>query len=94
VKYGGNLPKDMFFLVPKKDPRRDSLDARFEVFTAVKIRIEVLWVVTACGDAVGYLCFGERCFFYLQSEVMLMLMEVERPTENLVFYLNINGFII
>jgi len=30
------------------------LDLIFEVFTAPKIQVEVLWVVTACSAVVGY----------------------------------------
>jgi hypothetical protein len=29
-------------------------DARFEIFTAVKIQVEIFWVVTLCSLAVGY----------------------------------------
>jgi hypothetical protein len=31
---------------------------RFDVFTAVKIQVEVSWVVTLCSVVVGYQCFG------------------------------------
>jgi len=32
--------------------------ARFEVFTAMKIKVAVFWVVTTCNDVVGYQSFG------------------------------------
>jgi hypothetical protein len=37
-------------------------DARSEVFTAVKIQVEVFWFVMPCSDMVGYHRFGgQRC---------------------------------
>jgi hypothetical protein len=30
---------------------------RFEVFTAVRIQVEVFWVVMLCSIVVGYQCF-------------------------------------
>jgi len=43
-----------FFIAPdrRKSLTRDNLDERFEVFTAVKIRVDVPWVVTPCSDVV------------------------------------------
>jgi len=38
----------------------DYTDARFEVYVAVKIQIEVFWVVTPCHVVVGY-----RPFVYI-----------------------------
>jgi hypothetical protein len=35
---------------------------RYEVFTAVKIQVEVVWVVTPCGVAAGYHYFGRPCY--------------------------------
>jgi hypothetical protein len=37
---------------------RTFLDARFEVFMAVKIHVEVFWVVTPCSVVVRYQRFG------------------------------------
>jgi len=37
------------------------VDARFVVFTAVKIHVEVFWVVTPCSFVVGYQRFGRSC---------------------------------
>jgi len=34
--------------------KTSSNDARFEIFTAVKIQVEVFWIVTPCGVVVGY----------------------------------------
>jgi len=36
-------------------------EERFEVFTAVKIQVEVFWVVTMCSDTIGYRRFGGLC---------------------------------
>jgi len=33
---------------------KSSVKATFEVFTAVKIHVEIFWVVTACNDMVWY----------------------------------------
>jgi hypothetical protein len=33
--------------------------ARFDVLTAVKIRVEIFWVVTPCNDSVGYQRFED-----------------------------------
>jgi hypothetical protein len=33
----------------------------FEVFTAVKIQVEVFWVVTQCNVVLGYQSFGSPC---------------------------------
>jgi len=35
--------------------------ARFEVFTAVKIQVEIFWVVTQCSVVAGYQRFGGPC---------------------------------
>jgi hypothetical protein len=40
----------------------------FEVFSAVKIQVEVFWVVKLCSDVVGYQCFGVSCCLLLQGE--------------------------
>jgi hypothetical protein len=34
--------------------RRVLFDLRFEIFTAVKIQVEVFWVVMPCSVVVGY----------------------------------------
>jgi len=39
---------------------------RFEVFMAVKIQIEVFWVVTLCSVAIVYQHFEEPCCPRLQ----------------------------
>jgi len=43
---------------------------RFEVFTAVKIQVEVFWVVTPCSVAVGHQRFGGGglCSLHLYRE--------------------------
>jgi hypothetical protein len=42
--------------------------SRFQVFTAVKIHVEVFWVVTPCSVVVGYERFGRPCCLCLQGE--------------------------
>jgi len=44
----------------------------FEVFTVVKIHIEVFWIVTSCSVVVGYQNFGGPCCLHLQDEVTLV----------------------
>jgi hypothetical protein len=38
-------------------------DARFKVFTAVKIQVKVFWVVMPHSVAVGYHHFGGSCWY-------------------------------
>jgi hypothetical protein len=47
-----------------------SQDARFEVFTVVKIQIKVFWIVMPCSFVVGYQCFGGPFCLHLHSEVI------------------------
>jgi hypothetical protein len=54
----------------------------FEAFTAVKIQVEVCWVVTPCR-VVGYQRFGPTYCLHLQSEVGAVL-----NPETLIFYHN------
>jgi hypothetical protein len=35
------------------------ISARWEVFTVVKVQVEVFWVVTLCSVVVGYQCVSE-----------------------------------
>jgi hypothetical protein len=39
--------------------------ARYEVFTAVKIQVDVFWVVTPCSVVVGYRRFRGPCYIHL-----------------------------
>jgi len=41
---------------------------RFEVFTVVKIRVVVLWVVMLYSDMVGYQCFRGSWCLHLHGE--------------------------
>jgi hypothetical protein len=43
------------------------IDARFDVFTAVKIRVEVFRVVARCGNVVECQRFGGSCCCHLQA---------------------------
>jgi hypothetical protein len=40
----------------------------FEVFRAVKIKVEVFWFLTTRKDVLGYHRFGEPCCIHLQGE--------------------------
>jgi hypothetical protein len=62
-----------------------AFDARFEVFTAVKIEVKVFWVVMLCSVAGGHHHTGGPCCLYLQGEVK---MEVARPSKTLVYNCN------
>jgi len=46
--------------------------ARFEVFIAVKIQVEVFWVVTPCGIVVGYQHLEDLAAPYLQGNYVFM----------------------
>jgi len=46
---------------------------RFEIFTAMKIQVVILWVMTPCSDVAGYQCFGGNCCLHLQGEVKWLL---------------------
>jgi hypothetical protein len=43
-------------------------DVRFEVFMAVKMQVEVFWVVMPCSYAAGYQCFRKPCCLHLYTE--------------------------
>jgi hypothetical protein len=38
---------------------------RFKAFTAVKMQVEVFWVVMPCSDVVGYQRFIDPCCLHL-----------------------------
>jgi hypothetical protein len=46
-------------------------DERFEVFTVVKIQVEVFWVVMPRSVAVGYQHFGGPCCISLSGEDLI-----------------------
>jgi hypothetical protein len=46
-----------------------SLRQRSKVFTAVKIHVEVFWVVTPCGGVVGHQHFRGLCYLHFRGEV-------------------------
>jgi len=52
---------------------------------AVKIQVEVFWVVTLCIDAIGYQCFGGPCCLHLHLDFDLTLnMEAAWSSKMLV----------
>jgi hypothetical protein len=59
-------------------------NARFVVFTGVKVQVEVFWTVIPCS-VVGYQRFGGPYCLYLQVE------EAERTSEAFVSYHNTAG---
>jgi hypothetical protein len=60
----------------------------FEIFTAVKILVQIFGVVTPCNVLVGYKRFRGPCFLHLQGEDFVK-MEAARSSETLVSYHNI-----
>jgi hypothetical protein len=52
------------------------LDARFYVFTAMKIQVEIFWVVTLCS-VVRYQRFIGPCCLRLEAEVILNITAVK-----------------
>jgi hypothetical protein len=38
-----------------------------EVFTVMKMKVEVFWVVTPCGDVLGYRRFGGSCYLKIET---------------------------
>jgi len=46
----------------------DEIGAMFEVFTTVKIQVEVFWVVSPCSVVIGYQRFGDPWYLHLQGE--------------------------
>jgi hypothetical protein len=43
------------------------LDAMYEAFTAMSIQVLVFWIVTPCGDVLGYQRFGGPSCLLLQD---------------------------
>jgi hypothetical protein len=65
----------------------DTFFVRFEVFTAVKIQIEVRCVVKPCSVAVGYQRFGEPYCLHLRGvakSVLLFSYQTSYGTERIV----------
>jgi hypothetical protein len=50
--------------------RRLELYLSFQIFTAVKIQVEVLWVVEQYSVVLGYQFFEEPCCLHLQGEAV------------------------
>jgi hypothetical protein len=55
------------------------LCTRFEVFTAVKIQVQVFWVVTPCNDVVGYQRFRNPCCLHLQGMMAKKIVFTPEP---------------
>jgi hypothetical protein len=62
------------------------LDVKFEVFKAVKIQVEVFWVMTPSSDVVGYQRFWGPCCLHLH---FTLKMKAAWSSETLVPYHNI-----
>jgi hypothetical protein len=61
-----SIPRVQSFPTTKfKHSRMKEFIVRFEVFTAMKIQVEV-WVVMSCSVVVGYKHFGGPCCFHLR----------------------------
>jgi hypothetical protein len=41
---------------------------KFQVFTVVKIQVEVFWIMTSYSDVLGYHCFGGPCYFHHHTD--------------------------
>jgi hypothetical protein len=46
---------------------RTRIDATFGVFTAVKIQVDVFWVLTPCSVVVGYQRFRDPRYLHLMG---------------------------
>jgi len=54
--------------------------AGFLVFAALKIQVEVFWVMTPYNVAVGYHSFGGPCCLHLQAKVYFTLLSYRGVT--------------
>jgi hypothetical protein len=68
--------------------------ARSEILTAVKIQIEVFWVVTPCGVVVGCQCFGGPCCLCLHAkgQIRVKVFWVVTPCIDVVGFHRFGGF--
>jgi hypothetical protein len=57
--------------------------ARFEVFTAMRIHVMVIWVVMMYSGVVGNQCFIGHCCLHLHY---ILTMEAPRSSETLLSY--------
>jgi fatty-acid desaturase len=60
--------------------------ARFEVLTAVKIQVEILWVVTPCNVVVGYQRFGAHAASVFRVKIQVEVFWVVTPCSVVVGY--------
>jgi hypothetical protein len=47
----------------------DNMVTKFEIFTAVNIKVESFWVVMLCSVVVVYQCFRGPCCLHLQDRI-------------------------
>jgi hypothetical protein len=52
-------------------------NARFEVFTAVKIQVDIFWLVTPCGNVVGSRSFGRSCCLLFRAKWLSVFTDTE-----------------
>jgi hypothetical protein len=62
------LPPSQVWIFSAPYSQTFSIHARLEIFTALKIHVIVLWLMTPCSD-VGYGCFRGPCCLHFQGEV-------------------------
>jgi hypothetical protein len=73
---------------------------RFEAFAALKIKIEILWVVTPFSIVIGYQCFRGRCCLQLyvkcivrEKKGCIYIAYNERGQQNLLANRNWKGVV-
>jgi hypothetical protein len=60
-----------------------------EIFTSLKIEVEVFWVLTSCSVVVGYQRFGGSCRLHLQGEVSGVLRHIYPEDLDLRMYISL-----
>jgi len=55
------------------------LAMRFEVFTVVKIQVEVFWVVMPCSVVAGHQQFGGTCCLHLHQHYAASQLRRPQP---------------
>jgi len=62
-------------------------DVRFEVFMAMKIHIEVFWVMTLYIDVAGYPCFRGPCCLHFHAETFHLQRQLVTHMKTYLWYL-------